>query len=628
MIKQSLAFNDILEKKFKILRTSIILGNLRNKDESLIEYEETAREIDRIRSSVYEEHLEGKMYTTVTLEEEKDRLEELISFIEDRVKERNDFVDDYIKITSNFLDELDKVSLENELSNFKNRYNNIEEYLDNCVQIDKLSFDIKKLKDELDEKYENKSNNELINVKLEEELIEEFNKFISRNSFYSELNYTDIDSELSKLDESILEKKSVLDTFMSSYKALINAGITGAEREEYSSYVDDAKTNYYEDVEKKYILEIYKNVLDKQTDYDKLYEKRAFLDNLLNERENLRSELNINNRDDLEYFVNLCKEQYSIIRAQKFNLEDIDKLILDITSYENKLEELQDANNREEILDLVKEFTVDVPEIEKESEEFRDEEQIFEDIISSYEKKPSNLVVSIKDPIKINVKNASDTAKLVMKKVVIVLEPKKFNSKRDKLKEAELELRNEIKEFKIKEEPLDSKNEKNIKIDTADKVEKKSDDVIHVDNTHNIFLDDDANEIGIQLNTKEILDDKNVTEVKELSEIKINANDVSNMSIPTEIFIEEPPVEKEPDLFSVTDPFLDDNEFELNDGIPSDEIRVFMPNLGSIGTVRPNNALSKIEDVVKENEDIILPNLGLVDDTKVDVPIVSENYIS
>jgi len=111
MIRQSLAFNDILEKKFKILRTSIMLGNLRNRDETIEEYEETAKEIDKIRTSIYEEELAAKMYTTVTLEEEEDRLKELINFVEDRIKERNDFVDDYIKITSNFLDGLDKISL-------------------------------------------------------------------------------------------------------------------------------------------------------------------------------------------------------------------------------------------------------------------------------------------------------------------------------------------------------------------------------------------------------------------------------------------------------------------------------------------------------------------------------------
>ena len=51
MIKQSLTFNDILEKKFKILRTSIMLGNLKNREDALSEYEETAREIDKIRKN-------------------------------------------------------------------------------------------------------------------------------------------------------------------------------------------------------------------------------------------------------------------------------------------------------------------------------------------------------------------------------------------------------------------------------------------------------------------------------------------------------------------------------------------------------------------------------------------------
>ena len=209
MIRQSLAFDDILEKKFKILRTSIMLGNLRNREETLREYEDTAREIDKIKKSVYEELLASKIYTTVTLEEEETRLKDLITFIENRVRERNDFVDDYIKITSNFLDGLDKVSLENELGNYKNRYDNIEEYLGNCEEIKKLNIKLKDLRDELEEKYENKANNELINSKLEEELIDEFNKFISKNEYYSELNYTDIDLELSKIEDSLLEKKSV-----------------------------------------------------------------------------------------------------------------------------------------------------------------------------------------------------------------------------------------------------------------------------------------------------------------------------------------------------------------------------------------------------------------------------------
>ena len=664
MIRQSLTFDDILEKKFKILRTSIMLGNLRNREDTLREYEETAREIDKIKKNFYEELLASKMYTTVTLEEEEDRLRDLISFIENRVKERNDFVDDYIKITSNFLDGLDRVSLEDELGNYKTRYNNIDEYLNNCKEIKKLNIRLRELRDDLEEKYENKANNELINSKLEEELIDEFNRFISRSEYYSGLNYTDIDLELTRLDESLLEKKSVLDTFTSSYQALVSAGISGAEREEYSSYVQEARLSYYEDIERKSVLNIYKLVLDKQVDYEKLYEKRTNIDDILSARDKERNSLEVSKRDELEYFANLCREQFSIIKSQKFNMESIDKLILEISDCENKLDELENANNRSEILDLLKEFSVETIEVEKIV--LPDENKVYEEVEKTIEKKPSNMVVRIKDPIKINVKSVSDTAKLVMKKVVIVLEPKKFNSKRDKLKEAELELEKEKQEDKLKItdsnniEKQEVKDEIKEKVKTESNIEKEEVITNVIDNVEDIFLDDDNLEqensndivntfadsndifldddmfeldnnngdIGIQLDTKEVFGDSSIKETKELTEIKINSSNPSNMSIPTEIFIEDPPVEKEVDLFKVTDPFLDDNEFELDNEKASDEIRGNMPFIGSIGTVRPNNALSKIESVVKETEDVILPNLGLVDDVKSDVPIVSENYIN
>jgi len=684
MIKQSMTFDDILEKKFKILRTSILLGNIRNKENTLSEYEDTAREIDKIRTSVYEELLGAKMYTTVTLEEEEERLKDLISFVEKRIKERNDFVDDYIKITSNFLDDLDKVSLESELASYKIRYSNIEEYLNNCEEIKRLNLKLKELRNELEEKYENKANNELINSKLEEELIDEFNKFISRNKYYSDLNYTDIDLELTKLEESLLEKKNVLDTFTSSYQALVSAGISGAEREEYSSYVQEARLNYYEDIERKSILNIYKLVLDKQVDYDKLYEKRLNIENILNDRNRIRENLGVIRRDELEFFVDLCKEQFSIIRAQKFNIETIDKLIVDISECENKLDELESANNRVEILELLNEFSVEVPEVEK--IELPDEKKVYEEVEKNIEKKPSNMVVRVKDPIKINVKTATDTAKLVMKKVVIVLEPKKFADKRDKLKEAELELKKEKLELQNKEETnseveekfqdtkdenlnilteeknIDSIEEENVEsveeikndklndneieqvvnTDSSEEVigdifedifvdnnKDKSDEVINtIDDMHDVFLDDDPDELGVELDTKEVFGDSSVKETKELTEIKINASDPSNMVIPTEIFIEDPPAPEEVDLFKVTDPFLDDNEFELNSSDGSGEIKSFMPTIGRIGTVKPNNALSKIENVVKDTADVTLPNLGLVEGTNKDVPIVSENYIS
>ena len=360
----------------------------------------------------------------------------------------------------------------------------------------------------------------------------------------------------------------------------------------------------------------------------------------------MRNSLDINRRDDFKYFVTLCNEQFSIIKSQKFNMESIDKLILEISDCENKLDTLNEANNRSEIQDILTEYSVDAPEIEK--IELPDEKQVFEEVIKDLDKKPDNMVVRIKDPIKINVKGVTDTAKLVMKKVVIVLEPKKFNQKRNKLKEAELELEEEKKNIEnsisqdnlVNEEFITDNSSHEVsekvdnQIDSVEEINKEEidtenlfEDEIKIDtsgNTEDIFLDDG---IGIELDTKEVFDD-GVTDTQELTEIKINARDTSNMTIPTEIYVEEPPVEPTPDLFTVTDPFLDDNEFEMGNDKVSEGIRANMPTLGNIGTVRPTNALSKIEDVVRDTEDIILPNLGLVDNTKQEVPIVSENYIN
>lgn len=616
MIKQSLANNDsILEKKFKILRTSIMLGNVRNREEMMREYEETARDIDKIKRDVYEEILASKTYTTTSLEEERDRLKDLIDYIENRVKERNEFIDDYIKITNNFLDGLDKVSQEDELSEYKNRLGNICEYLDNCSEIEKLNKKIKELRDDLEEKYENKANNELINEKLEDSLIDEFNKVVASNEYYSELNYTDIEEELNKLEEILSDKKDVMNTFTSSYEALKNAGISGVEREEYLSYVQDARVDYYNELEKSFILNIYKLVLDKISDYDRLYEKRQRIDKILDDRDKVRKELEITSRDDIQYFADLCREQFSIIKSQKINMENIDKLILEISNCEDKLENLDKANSRDEIVELLKEFAVKSPEIEK--IELPKEEKVYEEVITRNADgslKPSNVVVRISEPIKMNVKTASDTAKLVMKKVVIVLEPKKFNGKKDKIKEAEKELEERKRQERFLEQERKIQEE-------AKKLDKEKE---------SIFIDNSSSSDGvldIKLDTKDV-EDKDIKDTIETNEVKINIPDSKDVSIPTEIFIDEPSQEETVDLFKETDPFLDDNMYEINNNNLIDDNKSNMPKISNIGTVKPNNMLSKIDNVVKENDNIILPTMGLSSKEEESVPIVSENYIS
>lgn len=629
MIKQSFINSDsILEKKFKILRMSIMLGNSRNRENTIKEYEETAREIDKYKKSLYEEILSSKMYVTTTLEEERDRLKDLIAFIEKRIDERNEFIDDYLKITNNFLDNIDKVDEEDNLPTYRNRLDNIELYLNNTREIKNLKNELDNDRKELEEKYENKANSEVINSKLEDELVDEYNKIITDNDYYKNLNYIEIDNELSNINASLSEKKDVMNTFISSYEALKNAGISGAEREEYLSYVQDAKYDYYKCLEKKYILEIYKLVLDKTINYDKLYEKRSKIEEILDERIKDREELEIKERDVLEYFYNVCKEQFSIIKSQKINIENIDKLIIEITNKEEKLEELERDNSKEEIVSLLEEYSIDKPVIEK--IEMPKEEKIREEIILKNidnTPKPHNMVIKIEEPIKMNVKTASDTAKLVMKKVVIVLEPKKFNGKKDKIKEAELELEERKRKEKIEEQERKLLEESKKIEEENKKLEqniKKIDEEIKEDNK--LVIDTTT---GIELDTHDVFTDDDPDEIEnnKTHEVKINVPNTDEITIPTEIYIEDAPKEKEVDLFKETDPFLDDNEFEI-DKKDSGRFTSSIPEIKNIGTVKPNSMLSKIEEATKENEDIILPTMGLTDNDKVDVPIVSENYIN
>ncbi len=608
MVKQGLFNDSILEKKFKILRTSIMLGNVSSRDEMIKEYADTALEIDKIKSGIYEEKLASKMYTTTSLDEEEERLNELIDLIQKRVDERNSFIDDYIKITGNYLDDLDKVSGEDDLTNYKIRLDNIHEFLSNCHEMLQLNDKLESLRDELQEKYESKANNEIINAKLEEELIDEFNRYITRNNYYASLNYMDIDDELAKIEVSLNDKKDVMNTFISSYEALRNAGISGAEREEYLSYVRDSKHDYYEELEKKYILDIYKLVLDKESEYDKLYEKRTNIDNLLKERLASRNSLDVSSRDELTYFTDLCHEQFSVIKSQRFVIDNIDKLIVAISNCESRLEALEAANNREEIVSLVDEFSEEKPKANKidmpSEEEIK--EEVYEEENKTLPEREPNQVVKVSEPVKINVKKASDTAKLVMKKVVIVLEPKRFNNKRDKIKEAEVEIAIEDS-LKEKEEPK--------------KIEPQSDrDFVELD--VNNETDDASDNVFIDTPSEE------KSNTSYLEDVRTNILNSENI-IPTEIFIDNRDNRdvNEADLFSQTDPFLDDNEFEINSITPSNDVANGMPMVDNIGTVKPTSALSKIEDASKENGDINLPTNGLANSGTTDVPIVSENYI-
>lgn len=549
MISGSSAFNDILEKKYKILRTSLILGNSKNRDDLLLQFEDTARRVDDIYNNRYLQILASKKYPTKNLNEEEDRLRDLIDFIKKRVYDRKCFLDDYKEITLYNLDGLKDISDEDELSLYENRLNIIDEYLSNVDKIDDINKRISECKDELDEKYKVNAENQALDVKYEDTLLDEFNKIILDDEYYSKLSYTDIDKELEDLDISSKDKKATLDTFIASYDALENSGIGEDEKNEYKSYVRDAKVDYYNDVEKIYILKLYKMVLDKKTEYKDIFSKRENITNLLNERLVLRNDLDIDSFDVLSGFYDVVCDQFGVVKAQKYTIESIDNLILTLDGYENDLKELTMRNSDKEILDVVSDYIFDIdkkPTIEVEDTE----EDVVEEEVPKVEdiKHLDNEVVAVEDAVDFDTDVVSMQAIDVMKRVVEALDIDK---------------------------------------DNIITVENNKDD---------IFLDEE-------------------TKVEEKEDSKKN------------ILTKEVPMTEE-DIFKDIDPFLDDNMYENdNEKVKDDTMGLVMPDIDKIGSVKPTNTLSKIEDIAKDNNDLVLPTLGLINNTK-DVSLVSDNYLS
>lgn len=549
MISGSSAFNDILEKKYKILRTSLILGNSKNRDDLLLQFEDTARRVDDIYNNRYLQILASKKYPTKNLNEEEDRLRDLIDFIKKRVYDRKCFLDDYKEITLYNLDGLKDISDEDELSLYENRLNIIDEYLANVDKIDDINKRISECKDELDEKYKVNAENQALDVKYEDTLLDEFNKVILDDEYYSKLSYTDIDKELEDLDISSKDKKATLDTFIASYDALENSGIGEDEKNEYKSYVRDAKVDYYSDVEKIYILKLYKMVLDKKTEYKDIFSKRENITNLLNERLVLRNDLDIDSFDVLSSFYDIVCDQFGVVKAQKYTIESIDNLILTLDGYENDLKELTMRNSDKEILDVVSDYIFDIdkkPTIEVEDTK----EDVVEEEVPKVEdiKHLDNEVVAVEDAVDFDTDVVSMQAIDVMKRVVEALDIDK---------------------------------------DNIITVENDKDD---------IFLDDEP-------------------KVEEEEESKKN------------ILTKEVPMTEE-DIFKDIDPFLDDNMYENdNKKVKDDTMGLVMPDIDKIGSVKPTNTLSKIEDIAKDNNDLVLPTLGLINNTK-DVSLVSDNYLS
>ena len=393
---------DILKMNIKLARANNELSTIT--PETYKSFEEATRNIDEYNQQEYEKELSKLFNTTITLIEEKDRLEKLVELISKRIEERNKLLSEYEEITSKTLGGLSSSSEELELDTYKQRLANIKEYLENKKNIENIELELEHLNKELSDSQEQKLKDEEKNYDLEDAIFIKFKNILLGSEENADIiDAIDVDFEIEKLAPKIDENRKTLDIFEKAFCNLAKSGISDEKEVEYSTYVSDAKEAYYQLKEKEILLKLYKLICNTENEYSKLYNKREEIEKLLSYRIDLRRELNITKADLLVDFYKIIDEQESQIRLEKINIERISKTIDKIEFKEKKLESYKEANQKSGILAILQEYGI----IET-HDDVQETDAIIEPVVEEVKEEPPQVSFGDFRPIEVEESKSSE----------------------------------------------------------------------------------------------------------------------------------------------------------------------------------------------------------------------------
>ena len=381
--------NKIKENKYKILRMSLLLGDDENREETINNFEDAAREIDAMNNEIYLNNLENKFYETNKLEEEEKKLALLVDYIGGRVEQRISLLTDFANVTGFDLQNLPPIKYYDKLDDYKERLQYIREYLNNTARLETLNEEVKEANEKLEKAYKNKSSSEEFNQRSEEVLYNKYQNIIKTTDYFKDINEDNVEEHLEKAIQSANESKKSLDIFKNSFKTLSHSGISSEEEEEYRSYVINAGKAYYSDKEKEYLIRLYQYFIRKESDYHSILTKRDSINELLYERLNLRNELGINEIDILSNLYELLEKQYEDIKRQEKNKEEIEQLNELIDKRKEEINTIELENQKVEILAILREFGMietytNEEAVEKVPEETKTPEEIIKEMDTTF----------------------------------------------------------------------------------------------------------------------------------------------------------------------------------------------------------------------------------------------------
>lgn len=328
-------------------------------------YEKYSKKIDAIYNTEFQKEIKTLISPAITLEKEENRLRRLIRILEERLDKRIELEDKYYNSTGRNISGLQMIVSESELQEKKERLSLITNYLETSKEIENVTDSINKLKVSLEEEENKKTEYEIKNKIMEDELYSSFISLINNDDYYKNISEDDINSELDDIRSKVEETKETLDITKESIGSLVNNGL----EDDYTSYIEEAEKSYYLYKNREIILKIYKLVINLDDDFKQMYSKREMIKDLLEEKKNLRDELNIDNEDELLSFEKTLLIQIKTLDNERDILENINNYTSRINFKEERLIELNELNNNSDVLVILREYglidtyeALDIPE--------------------------------------------------------------------------------------------------------------------------------------------------------------------------------------------------------------------------------------------------------------------------
>ena len=360
------------QKQYDMLLASLEYCDDSDKEDIYIELNKLEENILNATNDIYEE-IYNKLsnITSTFIDEEKERLTNIISLIEDRIKYLEKRKEKHKKVTNTVVEE-PRVLGKSELNNYKKRVEIIDKYKQNIKLKQELNKEIAVLEEKEKICLSKLKANDKINVELEEKMQETLSKSFNAMDLYTLLERTD-EVELAYKELSFAKEKA-MENVESARKSSNNELIV-----ECQNMLDSVNSEYNKYFEKKMLLELLNIYDDKVENYDELLAKREKMQDIF---------MNIEDSDFYKLVSAEMNKQYNTIKIEEQDVKTYRGIISDLEERKQKVVEIDFENNSDEFKEILEELI--------KNEKARQEQILQEQRRKEYEERQRKLILENK----------------------------------------------------------------------------------------------------------------------------------------------------------------------------------------------------------------------------------------